>query len=118
MNKISSMLDAVADSLEARGLIKEAYELDKVADSLDRVAGLNWNNPPKPAQIYEEKDWKQYQHKGTGEPDPKDNCPVCDESYKDTVGGAIPGFQQVYHKLMPANAAMRTHFLNKGGIGS
>jgi len=35
MNKISSMLDAVADSLEARGLIKEAYEIDKVADAIE-----------------------------------------------------------------------------------
>jgi len=33
--KISSMLDAVADSLEAKGLIKEAYEIDKIADELD-----------------------------------------------------------------------------------
>jgi hypothetical protein len=29
------MLDAVADSLEARGLIKEAYEIDKVADAIE-----------------------------------------------------------------------------------
>jgi hypothetical protein len=29
------MLDAVADSLEARGLIKEAYEIDKIADSFE-----------------------------------------------------------------------------------
>jgi hypothetical protein len=35
MNKISSMLDTVADSLEARGLIKEAYEIDKVADAVE-----------------------------------------------------------------------------------
>jgi CRISPR-associated protein Csx3 len=28
------MLDAVADSLEAKGLIKEAYEIDKIADKL------------------------------------------------------------------------------------
>jgi hypothetical protein len=35
MNKLSSMLDTVADSLEARGLIKEAYELDKVANEFD-----------------------------------------------------------------------------------
>jgi len=30
------MLDAVADSLEAKGLIKEAYEIDKIADKLDK----------------------------------------------------------------------------------
>lgn len=35
MNKISSMLDAVADCLEDRGLIKEAYELDRVANEFD-----------------------------------------------------------------------------------
>ena len=38
MNKISSMLDAVADSLEAKGLVKEAYEIDKVADTIDALA--------------------------------------------------------------------------------
>jgi hypothetical protein len=31
------MLDAVADSLEAKGLIKEAYEIDKVADELTNL---------------------------------------------------------------------------------
>ena len=35
MKKISSMLDNVADFLEARELIKEAYELDKVADAIE-----------------------------------------------------------------------------------
>ena len=35
LSKISSMLDAVADSLEAKGLIKEAYEIDKIADKLE-----------------------------------------------------------------------------------
>jgi len=34
-SKISSMLDAVANSLEAKGLIKEAFEIDKVADIFD-----------------------------------------------------------------------------------
>jgi hypothetical protein len=38
MNKISSMLDAVADSLEAKGLVKEAYEIDKVADAVEAFA--------------------------------------------------------------------------------
>ena len=37
LSKISSMLDAVADSLEAKGLIKEAFEIDKVADMLDET---------------------------------------------------------------------------------
>lgn len=35
MNKISSVLDKTADSLEARGLVKEAYEIDKVADAIE-----------------------------------------------------------------------------------
>jgi hypothetical protein len=34
MNKIAAMLDAVADSLEAKGLFKEAFEIDKVADEV------------------------------------------------------------------------------------
>lgn len=33
--KISSMLDKVANSLESKGLIREAYELDKIADQFD-----------------------------------------------------------------------------------
>jgi len=33
--KISSMLDAVADRLEAKGLVKEAFEIDKVADEVE-----------------------------------------------------------------------------------
>lgn len=43
MNKISSMLDAVADSLEKKGLIKKAYEIDKIADFVDsssQIPGL------------------------------------------------------------------------------
>lgn len=35
MNKISSMLDKIADSLESNGLIREAYEIDKIADSVE-----------------------------------------------------------------------------------
>jgi len=37
LNKISTMLDSIADRLEAKGLIKEAYELDKVADEIQRL---------------------------------------------------------------------------------
>lgn len=36
VNKIASMLDAIADSLEAKGFKKEAYEIDKIADVLDK----------------------------------------------------------------------------------
>lgn len=35
MNKISSMLDAVADSLEAKGYLKEAHAVDKAADAVE-----------------------------------------------------------------------------------
>ena len=35
LSKIPSMLDAVADSLEKKGLIKEAYEIDKIADAVE-----------------------------------------------------------------------------------
>lgn len=34
MNKISLMLDSVADRLEAKGFVKEALEIDKVADHM------------------------------------------------------------------------------------
>jgi len=35
ITKISAALDRIADLLEAKGFVKEAYELDKVADILD-----------------------------------------------------------------------------------
>lgn len=35
LNKISAMLDAIADNLEKKGLVKEAFEIDKVADQID-----------------------------------------------------------------------------------
>lgn len=34
-DKIASVLDAVADSLEEKGLIKEAFEIDKIADTIE-----------------------------------------------------------------------------------
>ena len=34
LTRISFMLDAIADRLEAQGLIKQAYEIDKIADHL------------------------------------------------------------------------------------
>ena len=45
-NKISSMLDKVANSLESNGLIKEAFELDKIADQLDKISGSNFFRQP------------------------------------------------------------------------
>lgn len=33
--KISSMLDSIADRLEKKGLVKEAFEIDKVADEIE-----------------------------------------------------------------------------------
>jgi hypothetical protein len=36
--KLASVLDGVADRLEAQGLIKEAFELDKVADLVEKEA--------------------------------------------------------------------------------
>jgi len=35
MYRISAMLDKVANSLEAQGLIKEAYEIDKISNQID-----------------------------------------------------------------------------------
>jgi len=43
--KISSILDAIADSLEAKGFIKEAYEIDKIADAIEK---LSWDIDEKP----------------------------------------------------------------------
>lgn len=40
-NKISGMLDNIADKLESRNLLKEALELDKISNSLDKIAGAN-----------------------------------------------------------------------------
>jgi len=52
LSKISSMLDAVADRLEAKGLIKEAYEIDKVADAVDKnaVKEYDWDKDYKGVQ--------------------------------------------------------------------
>lgn len=38
MSTITVHLDKIADFLESRGLIKEALEIDRVADSMDKVA--------------------------------------------------------------------------------
>jgi hypothetical protein len=52
LNKISSMLDAVADSLEKKGLIKEAYEIDKIADSIDKPLNpINFDLGRAPEEI-------------------------------------------------------------------
>jgi len=37
LNRISSLLDAVADSLEAKGFIKEAYEIDKISNKMEEI---------------------------------------------------------------------------------
>jgi len=41
MNTLTVHLDKIANSLEARGLIKEALEIDRVADSVDKVAAVS-----------------------------------------------------------------------------
>lgn len=38
LNRISSMLDNIADRIEAKGFLKEAEELDRIADLLDSKA--------------------------------------------------------------------------------
>ena len=38
LNKISFMLDDIANKLESKGLVKEAFEIDKIADEMDKVA--------------------------------------------------------------------------------
>ena len=38
ITKISYKLDAIADKLESKGLIKEALEIDKIADEFDQEA--------------------------------------------------------------------------------
>ena len=41
MNKIASILDAIADSLEKKGFMKEAYDIDKVANTME-VLGFSF----------------------------------------------------------------------------
>jgi len=56
LSKISSMLDAVANSLEAKGLIKEAYEIDKIADVIESsqfLPGLSYGG--RSLNVYHEK---------------------------------------------------------------
>jgi hypothetical protein len=37
IDKLSARLDLIADALEYKGLIKEAFEIDKIADMLDAL---------------------------------------------------------------------------------
>ena len=37
MNKIASLLDSVAESLESKGLLKEAYKVDMVSNTIDLI---------------------------------------------------------------------------------
>jgi len=43
MDNISTLIDKVAQSLEDKGLIREARQLDVVANTLDKYAGSNTN---------------------------------------------------------------------------
>jgi hypothetical protein len=43
--KISSILDAIADSLEEKGFIKEAHEVDKIADMIDAAMPYGMETP-------------------------------------------------------------------------
>lgn len=38
--KVSSLLDNIANSLESKGYIREAYEIDLIANTIDRDAGI------------------------------------------------------------------------------
>lgn len=46
LTKISKMLDNVADKLEAKGLIKEAYEIDKISDQIDADQEITYGRSP------------------------------------------------------------------------
>jgi len=35
--KVSAMLDDIADALQSKGLLKQAFDLDKVSDLLDKI---------------------------------------------------------------------------------
>jgi hypothetical protein len=47
-NKFSSMLDSISNSLEKKGLIKEAYEIDKIADSLEADSAAEYYEKYRP----------------------------------------------------------------------
>lgn len=40
MKKYSSMIDKIANIVESKGLIKEAYELDRVSDYIEKLGGV------------------------------------------------------------------------------
>jgi hypothetical protein len=42
-NKISEMLDNIANRLESKNLLKEARKIDEISDTLDKIAGANLN---------------------------------------------------------------------------
>jgi hypothetical protein len=107
VNKISSMLDKVADSLEAKGYIKEAYEVDKVADKIEAIA-MNMGSPSVVKEPYDEKDWKKYQHKGI--PGLENSCPMCQKPPQGTHKG------EAYHFVHPINTPWISKLLKSQGI--
>lgn len=63
LSKISSMLDAIADSLEKKGFIKEAYEIDKITDEFDKVAKqLIEISRSKVTELVKKQDWEGLQN--------------------------------------------------------
>ena len=72
MNKIAAMLDAVADSLENKGLVKEAYEVDKIADAVEsNVHPYGGHGGQLPSESEEDRRRRHQVHRDPEDPGPK-----------------------------------------------
>ena len=47
MRKISFILDSIADNIEERGLLREAYQIDIIANTIDKSSGTFLNSEPE-----------------------------------------------------------------------
>jgi hypothetical protein len=76
-SKIATKLDAISTFLEAKGYIKEAHEVDKISNLIEKVSAVGL-----PV--------------GTRKLGPEEYCPICSSD---------PGYQ-AYHEVAPVNSSM------------
>jgi hypothetical protein len=120
--KISSKLDSIANHLEAKGLIKEAYEIDKAADMIDSsvrsYAPYGGHTEPNMSSMeeYRERHPEMYGNKKCiqcGKPIMGRHCPYCYaeqpiDTSKKIKQAASPEIKAIYDEtkqLNPGHAA-------------
>lgn len=70
---IISRLDAVAESVQAKGHIKEALDIDVISNTLEKLAGKIPAGSERPAPVFSDRDPKVN--------DGKDHYPIPDKSH-------------------------------------